>query len=66
MTKTFGKAPVLMSQVNPTLRSSVARSVLRNNGFFRGDVTFDLVQQKNPKKCKIGYTIHLDSLFTLD
>ncbi|MBR1409853.1 MAG: BamA/TamA family outer membrane protein [Prevotella sp.] len=66
MTKTFGKAPVLMSQVNPTLRSSVARSVLRNNGYFRGDVTFDLVQQKNPKKCKIGYTIHLDSLFTLD
>ena len=66
MTKTFGKAPVLMSQVNPTLRSSVARSVLRNNGFFRGDVTFDLVQQKNPKKCKIGYTVYLDSLFTLD
>ena len=66
MTKTFGKAPVLMSQVNPALRSSVARSVLRNNGYFRGDVTFDLVQQKNPKKCKIGYTIHLDSLFTLD
>ena len=66
MTKTFGKAPVLMSQVNPTLRSSVARSVLRNNGYFRGDVTYELVSQKNPKKCKIGYTIHLDSLFTLD
>jgi hypothetical protein len=66
MTKTFGKAPVLMSQVNPTLRSSVARSVLRNNGYFRGDVTYELVPQKNPKKCKIGYTIHLDSLFTLD
>ena len=66
MTKTFGKPPVLMSQVNPELRSSVARSVLRNNGYFRGDVTYDLVPQKNPKKCKIGYTIHLDSLFTLD
>ena len=66
MTKTFGKAPVLMSNVNPTLRSSVARSVLRNNGYFRGDVTYELVPQKNPKKCKIGYTIHLDSLFTLD
>ena len=66
MTKTFGKAPVLMSQVNPELRSSVARSVLRNNGYFRGDVTYELVPQKNPKKCKISYTIHLDSLFTLD
>ena len=66
MTKSFGKAPVLMSNVNPTLRSSVARSVLRNNGYFRGDVTYELVPQKNPKKCKIGYTVHLDSLFTLD
>ena len=66
MTKTFGKPPVLMSQVNPELRSSVARSVLRNNGYFRGDVTYELVPQKNAKKCKIGYTVHLDSLFTLD
>ena len=66
MTKSFGRAPVLMSQVNPALRSSVARSVLRNNGYFRGDVTYELVPSKNPKKSKIGYTIHLDSLFTLD
>ena len=66
MTKSFGTPPVLMSQVNPALRSSVARSVLRNNGFFRGDVTYELVPQKNPRKGKIGYTIHLDSLFTLD
>ena len=66
MTKSFGRAPVLMSHVNPALRSSVARSVLRNNGFFRGDVTYELVPSKNPKKSKIGYTIHLDSLFTLD
>ena len=66
MTKTFGKAPVLMSNVNPTLRSSVARSVLRNNGYFRGDVTYDIIQQSNPKKCKIAYTVHLDSLYTLD
>ena len=28
MTKSFGKAPVLMSWVNPELRSSVAQSVL--------------------------------------
>ena len=66
MTKTFGTPPVLMSNVNPTLRSSVAQSVLRNNGFFRSNVTYDLIQQKNPKKCKIGYTIQLDTLFTLD
>ena len=66
MTKTFGKAPVLMSQVNPALRASVAQSVLRNNGYFRGYVNYETIPQKNPKKCKVGYTIHLDSLFTLD
>ena len=66
MTKSFGRAPVLMSQVNPALRASVAHSVLQSNGYFRGFVTYQEVPQKNPKKCKIGYTIHLDSLFTLD
>jgi len=66
MTKSFGKPPTLISQVNPALRASVARSVLRNNGFFRGDITYEIVPQKNPKKRKISYTVHLDSLFTLD
>ena len=66
MTKSFGTPPVLMSKVNPTLRASVARSVLRNNGYFRGDVTFETFTQKNPKKSKIGYTVTLDSLYTID
>ena len=66
MTKSFGKPPVLMSKVNPTLRASVARSVLQNNGYFRGNVTFETFPQKNPKKCKIGYTVTLDSLYTVD
>ena len=66
MTKTFGKPPVLMSQVNPTLRASVAKSVLRNNGYFRGDVSYEIIPQKNPKKSKIRYSVRLDSLFTLD
>ena len=66
MTKSFGTPPVLMSKVNPTLRASVARSVLRNNGYFRGDVTFETFPQKNPKKSKIGYTVTLDSLYTID
>ena len=66
MTKSFGKAPVLMSQVNPALRASVASSVLRNNGYFRGQVSYETVPRKNPKKSKIGYTVRLDSLFTLD
>ena len=66
MTKSFGKAPVLMSKVNPALRASVARSVLQNNGYFRGDVSYEIIPQKNPKKSKIAYTVRLNSLFTLD
>ena len=55
-----------MSKVNPTLRASVARSVLQNNGYFRGNVTYELFPQKNPKKSKIGYTVTFDSLYTID
>ena len=66
MVKSFGKPPVLMSQVNPALRASVAQSVLRNNGYFRGNVTYEDVPQKDPKKGKIAYHVHLDSLFTYD
>ncbi len=66
MAKNFGKPPVLISQVNPALRASVAQSVLRNNGYFRSQVDYELIPGKNPKKSRIRYTVHLDSLFTLD
>ncbi|MBQ9646397.1 MAG: BamA/TamA family outer membrane protein [Prevotella sp.] len=62
----FGKPPVLMSNVNPALRASVARSVLRKNGYLHGSVSYQEVPQKNPKKMKIGYTVSLDTLFTVD
>ena len=66
MKKAFGKAPVLMSQVNPALRASVARSVLRKNGYLHGTVSYEEVPQHNPKKMKIGYTVRLDTLFRVD
>ena len=66
LNRTFGKAPVLMSQVNPALRAQVARQVLRANGYMHGDVSFAEVPQKNPKKAKIAYTVRMDSLFRID
>ena len=66
LNKSFGKAPVLMSQINPALRSSVARSVLRKNGYMHADVTYSEVPQRNPKKMKIAYRVTADSLFTVD
>ena len=66
MTKTFGKQPVLMSWVNPELRASVAKTVLRNHGYFNGDVGYEVVQQKNPKTAKIKYNVHPGRLYMLD
>ena len=66
LNRSFGKAPVLMSQVNPALRAQVARQVLRTNGYLHGDVTYTEVPQKNPKKVKIAYTVHMDTLFRVD
>ena len=66
MAKSFGRQPVLMSRVNPGLRAKVAQSVLRNNGFFRASVSYEEVTRKNPKKGKLAYHVHLDSLFTYD
>lgn len=66
ITKNFGKAPVLMSQVNPQLRASVAQSVMRNHGFLHASVKHYTVPQKNTKKSKIGYNVDFGPLFTVD
>lgn len=66
MIKTFGSNPVLMSWVNPELRASVATEVLKAHGYFRGKVDYDIIKQKNPKKAKIGYTVNMGHLFTID
>lgn len=66
MMKSFGKPPVLMSQVNPALRASVAQSVLRSAGYFRGNVAYERITLHNPRKGKMAYHVHLDSLFTFD
>ena len=66
LNRSVGKAPVLMSQVNPALRAQVARQVLRSNGYLHGDVSYAEVPQKNKKKAKIAYTVRMDSLFRVD
>ena len=66
MTKNLGKQPVLMSWVNPELRAQVAQGVLRNNGYFNGQVGYDIIQRKNPKTAKIAYDVHPGRLYRLD
>jgi hypothetical protein len=66
LNKSFGKPPVLMSKVNPRLRASVGNSVLKNNGYLHGNVSYEEITSKNPKKVKVAYTVRMDSLFTVD
>ena len=55
-----------MSWVNPELRASVAQSVLKNHGYFHGQVSSKTLTQRNPKKAKIEYNVNMGHLFTLD
>lgn len=76
MGKTFGKAPVLMGNVNPELRVSVAENVLQNHGYFRGKVNYDIIYGKakttktdtvaRPRTAKIAYTADFGPLYTID
>ncbi len=66
MTRAFGTRPKLLSQVNPQLRSQVAENQLKKFGYFNSLVTYKDVQQNNPKKAKIAYTVNLGHLWTID
>lgn len=66
LTKAFGSRPKLMSQVNPELRASVAESQLKKFGYFHGKVDYQIVQERNPKKAKLAYTVKMGPLWTLD
>ena len=64
--KNFGKTPVLMSWVNPSLRAQVARELLVSRGYFGANVDYKIIEQSNPRKAKIGYTVNLGHLSTID
>ena len=64
--KSFGKAPVLLSGVNPRLRAQVARELLKARGYFGADVTYDIITKENKKTAKIAYNVNLGSLNTID
>lgn len=76
MSKTFGKAPVVMSNVNPELRVSVAENVLQNHGYFRGKVDYDIIYGKakttktdtvaRPRTAKVAYTVDMGPLYVID
>ena len=63
---TFGSPPVTIDVVNPATRTKVATNLLQNYGYFNGYVDYELVNQRNPKKQKIKYAIHLGEPYLYD
>lgn len=66
MFNTFATKPVFISTVNPQLRTQVARNTLRNYGFFRGRVEYEVQPEPGDSlKAKIAYSVYPQQLFRL-
>ena len=66
ITKSFGKAPVLISKVKPDVRAKVAETVLHSHGYMHGTVKVEKKVKRNPKKCKLKYIVDPGILFRVD
>lgn len=64
--RNFATTPVLISKVNPELRSLVATNVLSYYGYFNGKVTSQIItNKKNPKKASVVYNVTLHEPYKL-
>ena len=67
MFNSFAGSPVLMSNVNPRLRSSVAQNTLRSRGYFRARASYDILpERRDTLKGRVRYNIHPGPLYHLD
>ena len=65
--ETFAAKPVLMTNANPEVRVRVAQNLLKENGYFRGDASYELVPNaKDPKQAKVRYNITMRNPYTID
>ena len=63
----FAASPVLMSNVNPRLRATVAKNTLRSRGYFRAQTSFETVPDKRDSlKERVRYNIHPGPVYHLD
>lgn len=63
---TFASTPVTLTSVTPETRVKVATNTLQNYGYFGADVDYRIVDQKDPKKKKLEYTISLGHPYIID
>ncbi len=62
----FASNPIYISTVNPLVKTTVAQNTLRNFGYFRNKVTYEIIPQKDPRKAKITYRVTPGELFHID
>ncbi len=62
----FAGSPVLMSSVNPYMRSKVAQNTLRSRGYFRADASYEVLPQRDTLKQRVRYNIHPGPLYHMD
>lgn len=59
--------PVLISTVNPEIRIKVGQNLLKEYGYFNGDVKYTIdYNPKNERKAKISYDIVMRTPYTYD
>jgi len=58
--------PVLVSDVRPEVRIHMIEQTLKDNGYFRGKASYELIPAKNRKKAKILYKVTPGHEFQLD
>jgi outer membrane protein assembly factor BamA len=67
MFKHFASNPVLLSSVNPELRTSIARNLLREHGYFNGVTSWEAVpNDKDSLKVKVHYKLTMNEPYTYD
>lgn len=66
MHRTFSAEPIYISSVSPDTRVQVATNTLRNYGYFQGNVDYEILPQRNPKRAKLQYKVSMGPVWRLD
>jgi outer membrane protein assembly factor BamA len=65
--RSFAAKPVLLSSVNPELRTKIAQNLLHEHGYFNGTASYEVLPDaKDSLKVKICYTLTMNEPSTYD
>lgn len=65
--KKLAAKPVLITTVNPVVRTKVAYNLLREYGYFNGATSFEVdTNPKNKRKAKLIYRVEMNNAYTYD